>query len=74
MAVQPAYPTDVKVYIDGDDITFRIFGVDTIELSDVNNLFHDIDITPYIRSPGRHKLTITSVSGVGRVEARVSLR
>lgn len=69
-----AYPSDVKVFIDDEDITKRIFGQDTITLTDVNNIFHDINIAPYVKYPGRHKLKITAASGAGRVDARISIK
>jgi len=67
------YPTDVKVFIDGKDVTKYIFGTDTIVLSDVNNTWRDIDIGPHLRGPGLHTIEITAATGVGRVEARVEI-
>jgi len=68
------YPTDVKVFLDGKDITKYIFGTDTIVLSNVNNTWRNIDITPHIKGPGLHKIEITAATGVGRVEARVEVQ
>ena len=68
------YPTDVKVYIDDEDITYWIFGVDSIDITDSNYRFKDIDISPFCSSPGEHTLEITCATGVGRVEARLEMR
>jgi hypothetical protein len=67
------YPTDVKVFIDDLDVTKMIFGEDTITLTDLQNTWRNIDITPYVRYAGLHKLRITAAAGVGRVEARVAI-
>jgi len=65
------YPTDVKVFLDDEDVTKFIFGGDTITLSDLNNRWRNIDISPYLKYAGLHKLRITAGSGVGRVDAKV---
>lgn len=69
-----SYPTGVKVFIDDMDITKFIFGVDTITLSDLQNRWRNIDITPYVKYAGLHKLRVTAEAGVGRVEARVNIK
>lgn len=67
------YPTDIKVFIDGVDVTKWIFGVDTIELTNLNNTWRGIDISPFIKGPGMHQIQVTAGGGVGRVEARVEI-
>jgi len=69
-----AYPTNVRVFIDDVDVTFWIFGTETLELSDINKTFRDIDISPHVKGEGEHKLEITCEGNVGRVEARIRLQ
>lgn len=68
-----AYPSDIKVYIDGNDVTEWIFGTETLTLSDVNNSFNNIDISSLVQDVGRHTIEVTCAQGVGRVEARVEI-
>ena len=68
------YPTDVKVFIDDVDITKWFFGQETITLDDANNTWRNIDITPFVKGKGYHKVTVTAGGGVGRVEARVEIK
>lgn len=75
MAATPReYPTDVKIYLDDEDITKLVFGEDTITLTDLQNSWRDIDITPYVKYAGLHKLRITAGAGVGRVDAKISMQ
>lgn len=67
------YPTDVKVFIDGVDVTKWIFGTDTVTLTNVDNTWRDIDVSSFIKGPGIHKIEVTCGGGVGRVEARVEI-
>lgn len=69
-----SYPTDIKVYIDDEDITKSVFGEDAITLTDLENTWRNIDITPYVKYVGLHKLRITAEAGVGRVDAKVTIR
>ncbi len=46
-----AYPTGLKMYIDGIDCTYYIFGANSFNPSALQNTFRDIDITPYLRKP-----------------------
>ena len=55
-----SYPTDVKVFIDDTDITKWFFGEDTITLDDSNNTWRNIDITPFVRDQGYHKVIVTA--------------
>lgn len=67
------YPSDVKVYIDGKDVTKWIFGSETVTISNVNRVWKNIDITSFIKGFGSHKIEVTCGAGVGRVEARVEI-
>lgn len=69
-----SYPTGIRVYLDDEDITKVVFGVDTIELTDLENTWRNIDITPYVKYAGLHKLRVTAEAGVGRVDAKISIR
>lgn len=70
-----AYPAGLKIYIDGKDCTYYIFGSNTFDPSADRNTFRDIPITPYLRkTPGIHTIEITAGNGNGRVEARVEIR
>lgn len=82
-----AYPTGCKIYIDGKDCTYYIFGANTFDPGPDNNTFRDIDITPYLRkiadnpaaskapqASNLHTITITALDGNGRVETRVEIR
>lgn len=73
MAVR-SYPTGIKVYIDDEDVTRSIFGEDVITLTDFNNTWRQIDITPYVKYVGLHKLRITCEGGVGRVDAKITAK
>ena len=44
-----AYPTGLKLYIDGIDATFFVFGANTFDPDEMTNTFRNIDITPYLR-------------------------
>lgn len=68
-----AYPIDVKVFIDGNDVTTVIFGSDVVTLTNVENTWRKIDISSYLRGKGIHVLEITSGGGTGRVEARLEI-
>lgn len=68
------YPTGIRVLIDDEDITYWLFGQDTLELTDIDNRFEDIDLSPYCAEPGQHTLEITCDAGVGRVEARIEIQ
>lgn len=69
-----AYPTNVRVFIDDVDVTFWIFGTETLALDDLNKTFRNIDISSYVKGEGEHKLEITCEGNVGRVEARIKLQ
>ena len=67
------YPTGIRIYVDDEDVTYWIFGAETLELYDVEFRFTDIDLSPFCAEPGEHKLTVTCDEGVGRVEARLEI-
>lgn len=69
-----SYPTGIKVFLDDEDITKAVFGAETIELSDLENTWRNVDITPYVKYVGLHKLRITAEAGIGRVDAKVTIR
>ena len=70
----PSYPTGIRVFIDDDDVTKLIFGEEVITLSDLENTWRDVDITPFVKYAGLHKLRITAEAGVGRVDAKIKVR
>jgi len=45
------YPTGLKIFIDGVDCTWYIFGANTFDPSSIKNVFRNLDITPYLRKP-----------------------
>lgn len=67
------YPTGIKILIDGEDCTSALFDSETLELSDSNHEFENIDISAYLRGIGTHTIEVTCEDGVGRVEARVEM-
>jgi hypothetical protein len=44
-----AYPVGCKIFIDGVDATYYIFGANTFDPDEILNTFRNIDITPYLR-------------------------
>ena len=70
-----AYPSGLKLYIDGKDATYYVFGANTINPSSDLNIWRNINITPFLRkSSGLHTIEITAANGNGRVECRVEIR
>lgn len=67
------YPIDCKVFIDDEDITNWAFGSETVSPDDVSKIWNNIDISQYVKSPGKHKIRVESGGGMGRVEARVRI-
>ena len=43
------YPTGLKIFVDGIDATYYIFGKNTFDPDEITNTFREIDITPYLR-------------------------
>jgi hypothetical protein len=84
------YPVGLKIFIDGEDCTYYIFGKNTFSPIEGDNVLRDINITPYLRLPDNltgdrkyrdtnkganvHTIEITAEDGNGRVECRVEVR
>ena len=68
-----SYPTDISIFIDDEDVTFWLFGVDTISPDDWDNTYRDIDISGFVRDAGMHIIRVEAGAGVGRVEARLEI-
>jgi hypothetical protein len=84
------YPTGLKIFIDGEDCTYYIFGKNTFTPKEGDNVLRNIDITPYLRLTDNltgdrkfrdtnkganvHSIEITAEDGNGRVECRVEIR
>ena len=47
--VKIAYPNGLKIFIDGVDATYYVFGANTFNPTSESNIFRDIDITPFLR-------------------------
>ena len=70
-----AYPVGLRVYIDGKDATYYIFGATTITPTALLNTWRDINISQYLRkTPGIHTIEIIPTSGAGRVDTRIEIR
>jgi len=67
------YPENVRVYIDGRDVTEWIFGEDFITPTAAKHVWSNIDITQFVKSKGTHIIEITCEAGVGRVEVIVEI-
>lgn len=69
-----AYPVGLKIFIDGVDATYYIFGANTFDPDELLNTFRDIDITPYLRkvqisgSTDRKHRSDPSQSGLHTIE------
>jgi hypothetical protein len=46
-----SYPSGLKIFIDGVDCTYYIFNANTFDPDSDNNIFRDINITPFLRKP-----------------------
>ncbi len=70
-----AFPTNLKIYIDGKDATYYLFGATTITPTTALNTWRDIPISTYLRkSPGIHTIEVVPESGTGRCDVRVEIR
>lgn len=67
-----AYPTGIQVLLDDEDITYYLFGKRTLDTSSDNFIFRDIDLSPYIKTPGNHEIRILTADS-GRVDVRVEI-
>lgn len=68
------YPTGVRVFLDGKDVTYKLFGSDTINPTDDKFAWRNLNLTDLVSVPGIHTLVITCDEGAGRVDARVEIR
>lgn len=70
-----AYPAGLRIFIDGKDVTYILFGANTFDPSSESNILRNLDITPHLRkTPGVHTIELTAVNGSGRVECRVEIK
>lgn len=67
------YPENVRVFIDGKDVTEWIFGTDTVTPTAALHNWSNIDITQFVKAKGTHTIEITAEAGVGRVEVIVEI-
>jgi hypothetical protein len=67
------YPENVKIYIDGKDCTFWIFGEDTISPNDAKHSWTNIDISQFVKSKGNHIIEVRAEAGTGRCELVVTV-
>lgn len=67
------FPENVRMFIDGKDVTSWVFGSDTITPSEAKFSWTNIDITQFVRTKGTHIIEITAEAGVGRVEIVVEM-
>lgn len=69
------FPEVCRLFLDDIDITFTVFGTDTVSPDDLLHTWRNIDISTYVSTPGYHTFRITSEGGdSGRVEIRVKIR
>lgn len=67
------YPEEVRIFIDGRDVTAWVFGRETINPSDERFSWTGIDITQFVKARGTHTIEIRAEAGVGRIEAIVEM-
>jgi hypothetical protein len=70
---QLPYPSGVRLWIDGTDITETVFGVEQLNPDEFESEWYDIDLSAYIDTPGRHVLEITSETP-GKIDARLEIK
>jgi len=68
-----SYPSDIKIFIDEEDVTFWLFGQETITPNELDNTYRDIDISGFVRDAGLHSIRVEAGAGVGRVECRLEI-
>lgn len=68
------YPENVRIFIDGKDVTSWIFGADTITPSNAKHSWTNIDISQFVKTKGTHLIELTCEAGIGRVEAIVEIK
>lgn len=67
------FPENVRIKIDGEDVTEWIFGSETITPTTAKHSWTNIDITQFVKNRGSHIIEVTCESGVGRVEIIVEI-
>jgi hypothetical protein len=67
------WPSGMRLWVDGEDITNYAFGTDTINPDLVHNKWNDIDLSMFVKNPGRHVITVSSETP-GTVDVRVEIR
>lgn len=67
------YPENVRVFIDGKDVTEWLFGEDVITPTAARHNWTNIDITQFVKGRGTHQIEIACEAGVGRVEVIVEI-
>jgi hypothetical protein len=68
-----SWPSGVKVYMDGEDITQFAFGVESLTPDNFTAAFNDVDLSVYAKGAGRHTLSMTAET-VGGVNARIEVK
>lgn len=66
-------PSGIRVWVDDQDITQWVFGVPVLNPTEIIQKWHDIDISQYVRGPGRHILKVTA-DVPGKIDARIEVR
>lgn len=69
-----ALPSDCTIWIDGKDVTYQLFGSDTITPTATKFSWQDIDISGLVKGKGLHTLEVRAGNGSGRVDARIEVR
>lgn len=67
------YASGVRIFIDGQDISQWIFGAPSGIIDQDNWHFDDIDISNWVKSPGRHSLVVTADEGAADVDSRFEI-
>lgn len=67
------YPENVRLFIDGKDVTSWIWGTDVITPTAALHNWSNIDITQFVKTRGTHIIEVTCEAGVGRVELIVEI-
>ena len=73
MAQVEPYPQNLRIFLDGKDITFYVFGADTFTPDDTDFYRSNIDLTSHLGGAGVHIIRIKAGIGEGRIDARVEI-
>jgi hypothetical protein len=66
--VDTLYASGVRIFIDGQDISQYVFDGPSGVIDESNYRWDNIDVSNWVRSPGKHKLTITADEGAADVD------